>query len=144
MKKTAMVIISVAAATVVGLIAQQAKGQASRSPAVEAHSTVISKLQEIVAIRERLFESEQVQLQQGRSPLESSAEIDLVEARIQLARERNQRDAVLAELRSLVAAHERRFKRVEPLARDRMPQAALDQIKVGVLEAEVRLLREQK
>ena len=53
-----------------------------------------------VSIRERLARSEELLLEQGRAPLEVSCEIDLVEARLELAREKNQKDAIIAELRN--------------------------------------------
>ncbi|MBM3832010.1 MAG: hypothetical protein FJ403_01800 [Verrucomicrobia bacterium] len=128
-----------------GLMTQrESTGQASRSAVPEANSAIIGKLEEIVGIRRRMFESEELNIKAGRAPLDSTAEIDLVEARLQLAREKNQRDAVIAELRELVSVHERRLNRNQAFGVDRAPAAALEKLRIGLLEAQVRLLREQK
>ena len=76
--------------------------------------------------------------------MDDMAEIDLVEARLRLAREQRQQAAVAAELRNLVAAHQRRLKLVEAATRDRLPPGAVDPVRADLLEAEIRLLREEK
>jgi hypothetical protein len=68
----------------------------------------------------------------------------LAEARVDLARERGQPDAIITELQGLVAAHERRTKWMAGLAADRIAPAHIDSAQVALLEAQVRLLRAQK
>ena len=143
-KGTFVVLVTVALAFAAGLVAQQGGGQGNQAPAGKPNPGIIAKLQEIVAIRERLFSSEENQIKAGRAPADGTAEIDLVEARLRLAREEQKPDAVMAELRNLVAAQERRFERVEALTRDRLPLGELEKIRVALLEAEIRLLREAK
>jgi hypothetical protein len=79
----------------------------------------------------------------GRVPADSTAEVDYVEARINLARERNQTSEVLAELKKLVAAQERRLKRIEGVRCEFITLADVERARVGLLEAEIRLLKEQ-
>ncbi len=107
-------------------------------------SKIIAKLSEIVAIRERLFQSYELLLGAGRAPVDGSAAIDLAEARIELARERGHKEDVIGALKDLVAAQERRLKSLQDLLKDRFAPADLEKVKVALLEAEVRLLREQK
>ena len=145
MNKTTLTLIAMATLvfSIVLVAQQQAASQAKPAAAPEANPTILAKLQEIVAIRERQFKTYELMLKTGRASPADSAEIDLVEARIRLARERHQSDAVVAELKNLVAAHERRFTKIQAYARDRGTSADIDRMKVDLLDAEIRLLREQ-
>ena len=68
-----------------------------------------------------------------------------MEARIRLAREMQQKEAVFAELGNLVAVHQRRLKRVEKQVKDReVPGAEIEPIQIALLEAEIRLLKERR
>ena len=145
MKKTGLTVISlIALACALTLVAQQAGSPTKRIEATRSGSEIIAKLQEIVAIRERQFKNFEELLRAGRAGFDDSAEIDLAEARVRLAQERHQPDAVVAELRDLIAVHQRRLKRVQAVANDRERAGGIDTIKVGLLEAEIRLLKEQK
>lgn len=75
------------------------------------------------------------------SAMQSEKLFDLVSVE---AREKYQPDVVLAELKHVVAAQRRRLERLEGLAMDRMPPDAADRARIAVLEAEIRLLMEQK
>lgn len=105
---------------------------------------VVAKLQEIVEVREQLLKAHQLLLEAGRAQDDGAAEIDLAEARIQLARERGQADLVMAELRNSVTTHEKRLERAKARAADRGPVGEVDRLRVALLEAEVRLQREQQ
>jgi hypothetical protein len=127
------------------LVAQQQRNsQAAQPEAAKADPAIVAKLSEIVTIRERAFANYEVLLAAGRAPFEGSAAIDLAEARIELARERGQNDAIVTALKELVVAHERRLKRAQDAMKDRLPPGEVDKAKAALLEAEVRLLRAQR
>lgn len=129
----------------VALFAQQQRvAPAQQPPPAGPDPKIIAKLSEIVAIRERLFQSYELNLGAGRVPVDGSAAIDLAEARIDLARERGRGDEVVGALKALVSAQERLLKTTQALAKDRLPLADLERVKVCVLQAEVRLLRAEK
>ena len=106
---------------------------------------IIAKLQEIVELRQQLLKGHQLKAQVGKAEFDGVAEFALAEARIQLARERGQADLVIAELRNLVATLdsvlEMAKKRVEVGAAG---PDAVAQVRVLLLEAQVRLQREQQ
>jgi hypothetical protein len=126
------------------LVAQQQRNSPARPGAVEPDARIVSKLTEIVSIRERLAKNYDEMLRAGRANADGLAEVELAEARIELARERNQTDAVIAELQGLVAVHERRIKRMSGLTKDRVAPGEIDRAQAALLEAQVRLLRAQK
>ena len=146
MKTTALtIIVLITLALAFALFAQQQRTtQTQQSSPAGADPKIIAKLSEIVAIRERLFQSYELMLGSGRAPVDGSAAIDLAEARIDLARERGRRDEIIAALKDLVSAQERRLNIVQDVSKDRLAVADLERVKVSVLEAEVRLLRAQK
>ena len=121
------------------------KPVAAKPPVVRPDLEVIAKLEEIVALKSRLWESFQLQLQAGRAQWDQSPSplISLCEARIHLAQEKGDRKAVIQEIEKLVSAQQTLMKNIEALTRDRMPPAALDEAKVGLLEAQIRLRKEQ-
>ena len=140
--KTKLTIVALASAFAFMLGAQQQLNSPVRPP--EPDAKILSKLSEIVSIRERIAKNYEEMLKAGRAAHNGLAEVELAEARVDLARERGQTDAVIAELQGLVAAHERRTKWMAGLATDRVAQAVIDTAQVGLLEAQVRLLRAQK
>ena len=146
MKKqtTLMLFVIVALVFAAGLVAQQGGAPGNQVPAGKQNPEIIAKLREIVSIRERLFRSEEVQIKAGRAPVDGATEAELVEARLRLAREEQNPNAVIAELRNLVAVHQRRLKLAEVLARDRLAPGDVEKIRVALLEAEIRLLKEAK
>jgi hypothetical protein len=140
--KTKLIIIGMMAACALVVIAQQRDSPVRQSGLSEPDATIISKLTEIVSIRERLAKDYGLLLAAGRVPAAGLAEVELAEARIELALERGQPDEIWAELKGLVAAHERRVERVTAVARDGGAEA--DGARAALLEAEVRLLRARK
>ena len=134
--KTKMIIIAVASAFTFVLVAQQQRGSPVRTPgSVEPDARIVSKLSEIVSIRERLAKNFEVLLGAGRASVEGLAEVELAEARVDLARERGQPDGIITELQGLVAAHERRTKRLGGHAADRVPSGEVDRAQAALLEA---------
>ena len=111
---------------------------------------VLSKLTEIVHVREQLVEIEQALFNSGRASAENGsgvelAEVELAEAKVDLAREKGQRDGLIAALQGLVAANERRVewtKRMKDLAR--VSDVEIKRAQAELLKAQVRLLRAQK
>lgn len=140
--KTKLLIVALVSAFTFALVAQQQRNSPVRSP--EPDARIVSKLSEIVGIRERAARNYQEMMKAGRASRDGLAEVELAEARVDLARERGQTEAVIAELQSLVAAHERRTKWMASLATDRIAPGEIDRAQVALLEAQVRLLRAQK
>ena len=103
---------------------------------------VVTNLQEIVEVRQRIAESHHLLVQAGRALDDGTAEIALAEARMELARERHQREDVLAELKKIITVHEGRLVRAKATL-DRTSTAQLDEIRVGLLRAQIHLAREQ-
>mgnify|MGYP006893482023 CR=1 FL=1 len=68
----------------------------------------------------------------------------LAEARIALAKERQQPQEVVAELTSLVKLHQAHVERVKALTKDRLTPDDLTAAQATLLELEIRLLREQQ
>ncbi len=106
---------------------------------------LIAKLQEIVEVRQQLLKVHQIKFENGRTEDDGAAEIALAEARIQLGRERGEADLVIAELRNIVTTHERLLKIAQAKARvGAAPPEEVDRVRVALLEAQVRLQREQQ
>ena len=106
---------------------------------------IIAKLQEIVEVRQQLLKVHQLKLEVGKAEDDGAAEMALAEARIQLARERGQADLVIAELRKMVTTHERRLEVAKARAGlGTVPPEEVDRVRVALLEAQVRLQREQQ
>jgi len=141
--KTKVTVLALASLLAFALIAQQ-RNAPEPARSVEPDARILAKLSEIVAIRERLARNHEEMLAAGRASSDSLVEIELAEARIELARERGQRDAIISELQGLVAAHERRTKKISSFPKDRFPPAEIDRAQAALLEAQVRLLRAQK
>ena len=140
--KTKLTIIALVSAFTFVLVAQQQRNSPVRSP--EPDARIVSKLSEIVGIRERAAKNYQEMLKAGRASHDGLAEVELAEARVDLARERGRPDAIITELQGLVEAHERRTKWMAGLATDRIAPAEIGRAQVALLEAQVRLLRAQK
>ena len=125
--------------------------ESSKVPgSAEPDAKVLTKLTEIVQIREHLVEIEQALFNSGRASAENGsgvevAQVELAEARVDLAREKGQRDDLIAALQGLVAANERRVdwaKRMKDLAR--VSDVEIKRAQAELLKAQVRLLRAQK
>ena len=142
---TKLITIALASACTFALVAQQQRSSPVRpGGAVEPDARIVSKLSEIVNIRERLLKNHEQMLGAGRAPAHALVEVELAEARVELAREQGKREAIIFELQGLVAAHERRTKRMSSLASDRVSSESVDRAQAALLEAQVRLLRAQK
>jgi hypothetical protein len=142
--KTKVVLLVVGSACLCAVIAQQRTVEPGQSPAANPDPLIISKLSEIVSIRERVAKNNEQMRAAGRAPENSVAEIELAEARIDLAKEKGQRQEVAAELRNLVAIHEQRWKRISALPTDRVAPDEIDHARADLLAAQVRLLRAEK
>jgi Outer membrane efflux protein len=105
---------------------------------------IVDKLREIVTIRQKLAEANERAVQSGKGETDGRYELALAEARLQLARELGQRTEQVAALKDALKVQQRRL---EDAKRRAAVGAAspedVDTIRVAVLEAEVRLLREQ-
>jgi hypothetical protein len=144
--KTKLILLTLALTFACALLAQQQpRNPVTRPPgSARPNTMIISKLSEIVTIRERIAKDYELLLATGRAPADSAAEIELAEARIALAEERGHDDMIVTELKSLVAVHERRAKKFAALAKDRVTPGDADRAQAAFLEAQVRLLRAQK
>ena len=106
---------------------------------------IIAKLQEIVEVRQQLLKVHQLRLELGKAEDDGAAEIALAAARIQLAREQGRADLVIAELRNMVTTHERCLEMAKVRAGEGLvPPEEADRVRVALLEAQVRLQREQQ
>lgn len=111
---------------------------------------IIGKLAEIVKVRKRIVEHYQALYGAGQASLDvvgewRSAEVELIEARIDLAREQGGHDAVVNELKALVTACEQLVERAQKLHdAARGNSVEVERAQVALLKAQVRLLREQK
>ena len=104
---------------------------------------IVANLEEIVALRERALESEQLLAELGKGDDNGLAELALANAQIALARERNHADIVVAELRNIVETKQRILKRAGFLAEEnRLTESGVSELRVDLLEAEIRLQRE--
>ena len=139
--KKKLLIIGLASVFTVVLIAAQPRGSSGTG---EPDARIVAKLSEIVSIRERLARSYEEAVAAGRAQVDGLPEIELAEARIELARERGQSGAVVTELQKLVAVHERRMSRIANFSKDRMASGEMERAQAALLEAQVRLLRAQK
>ena len=140
--KAKLIIIALVSVFTLVLVAQQQRTSPVHPP--EPDARIVSKLSEIVSIRERIARNYEEMLKAGRASHNGLAEVELAEARVDLARERAQPDGVIAALQGLVAAHERRTKWMGSLATDRIPREEIDRAQAALLEAQIRLLRAQK
>lgn len=145
MKTKALATFGVIAVLTLMVVAQQQRSpQTRRSGPGGSDPAIIAKLSEIVAIRERVAKNYEMLLAAGRASADGLTEIELAEARISLAEEQGQPDSLIEQFKGLVAAHERRVKRLTGLLKDRGLPGDVDRARAALLEAEVRLLRAQK
>jgi hypothetical protein len=143
--KTKLVLLVITSVCLCAVIAQQQRNvEPGQSAAGNPDPQIISRLTEIVNIRERAAKNHEQMRAAGRAPENSVAEIELAEARINLAKEKGQRQEIATELRNLVAIHEKRWKRIGALPTDRVAQDEIDRARVDLLAAQVRLLRAEK
>ena len=146
--KTKLIIAGLTVFFSLSLIAQQQ----SKAPGPgEPDSRVLAKLSEIVQIRKQLVEYYQALYDAGEPSAENvagllRATVELAEARVDLAREGRQHDALITALQALVAVHEQRTERAKRNLHVNSTNAAKVEVgraQVALLEAQVRLIRGQ-
>ena len=136
--KTKWLILVGAVVFSVVLIAQQ--GQRNSTD----NAVIVSKLSEVVKIRERLADNYKAMVANGRAAGGELVEVELAEARVALAHEVWDKAKIIQELKGLVAAHEPRVKFFKAHSKDRVPIGESERAEVALLEAEVLLLRAQR
>jgi len=146
--KTKLIIAGLAVFFSLSLVAQQQ----SKTPGHgEPDSRILAKLSEIVQIQKQLVEYYQSLIDAGESSAENvsglrRATVGQAEARVDLAREGKQRDALITALQALVAVHEQReemAKRNFSVNSTNAAKAEVGRAQVALLEAQVRLIRGQ-
>ena len=146
MKNTALVIVvAVAAAFTFALLGQEPRNPPLPSSPMGADSTVVAKLSEIVEIRKASIERAKIRYASGDVDEDqmSTLSLALAEARITLAQEQGQKEAVLAALKEIVSIHERRFRLVQARSFDQATKEDVATSRLALLESEVRLLKAQ-
>lgn len=127
----------------IGFSYAQQKDTSSRKP----DSKIVSKLEEIVELRQRQLKTELLLAELGRGEIDNliTTLVDLSEARIAVLEEQGKPKMVIAELQKMVKTLQMRLKREELLVEEeRRTSDELSKIRVAVLKAEVRLLRAEK
>lgn len=81
-KGLALITLSALAIAFVLFALQQRVAPAQQAPPAGLDLKIIAKLSEIVAIRERIFQSYQLNLEAGRAPVDGTAALELAEARV--------------------------------------------------------------
>ncbi|MEC5127912.1 hypothetical protein VSU19_14195 [Verrucomicrobiales bacterium BCK34] len=103
---------------------------------------VVEKLEEIVTIRERLAETARLEFELGKVVAYNEAAIELAEAKIALASEKDEPAVVVSELTSIVRLRQEQLDREKALVEDsRRTEEGISAIRIKLLEAEVRLHR---
>ncbi len=123
-------------------------GQAAEKPPAASPANqdplIVSKLRELIQIREKQVKLQKVLVEAGRASAEPVLEVALAEARIDLARELGQQEVVLASLRDIVQLRKQWVEHLEARNAARERAADLEAARAALITAEVRLLREQK
>lgn len=102
---------------------------------------VIQYLQEIVQIRERAVKSVELLHDAGRGPaFDDDAEVALAEAQIELAREQQHTDRVIAGLEKIVSIKETQIERIKARLSDHA-HMNLNAEHLDLLRAKIRLER---
>jgi hypothetical protein len=144
MKLRILAILTCSVASLMFAALQNASSQPKQGTAPKSNPEILSKLEQVVALRQKLVEQHDVLAAAGRAQAtDPSPQVALCQARIELARERQQPDVVLAQLREVASVYERLLKWAEERVTDRLESTIVDNLRVGLLEAEIRLLREQ-
>ena len=109
-----------------------------------SNPAIVSKLREIVSIRQKLAEANERAVQNGKGETDGRYELALAEARLQLARELGQRNEQVAALKDALKVQQRRLEDAKRRAAvGAASPEEVETIRAAVLEAEVRLWREQ-
>ena len=109
-----------------------------------SNPAIVGKLREIVSIRQKLAEANERAVQSGKGETDGRYELALAEARLQLARELGQRNEQVAALKDALKVQQRRLEDAKRRAGvGAASPEEVETIRAAVLEAEVRLWREQ-
>ncbi len=146
--KTKLIIAALAVLFSLTLVAQQ---QSKVPGPAGPDSRILAKLSEIVQIQKQLVEYYQSLIDAGEPSSENvagllRATVGQAEARVELAREGRQHDALISALQALVAVHEQRAemaKRNFSVNSTNATKAEVGRAQVALLEAQVRLIRGQ-
>lgn len=106
---------------------------------ISVASPIEEKLKEIVTLREKDLELQQILYSEKRISDVTSARIALARARIDLARERKDHEAVVDQLEAIVAIRKLSFETAR--IREEMSTGSAVEAKVELLKAEVDLER---
>ena len=121
------------------------KLQGKDAPSTSSDPAIVGKLREIVAVHQRLTESNQRAIESGKGDRDGRYEVALAEARLKLARELGERNEQIAALRDILKVQLGRLQVAKMTAtKGSMSSDEVDTIRVAALEAEVMLLRAQK
>lgn len=131
----------------IALIAAGCSPQETTSTSQTPDPEIIAKLEALVVLEERALETQRLIYEMGKAdgsaPL--AAQTDLVEARLQLAKERGDAEGVTEQLEDLVADAKEILTREEALAAEAMrTEEELATLRAAVIKAELRLLRHRK
>lgn len=108
---------------------------------------IIAKLEALVVLEERALETQRLIYEMGKADGSAllAAQTDLVEARLQLAKEKGDAEGGTEQLEALVANTKEILTREEALApEDRRTEDELATLRAAVFKAELRLLRHRK
>jgi hypothetical protein len=127
------------------LIALFPLGHSAENPRgiAEPDPALISKLRYLITIREQQVEMHNVLAGAGRVSGVPSATIALAEARIELARELDQQEDVLAQMQKIVELRRGWLGQLENRTTDRVREVDIIEAHAAVIQAEVQLLREK-
>lgn len=110
-----------------------------------ADPAIVEKLREIVSIRQMLAEYNEHALKNGKGAQDGSYKLALADARLQLARELGHADEQIAALKEALKVQQDRFLEVKArAAAGAASPEQVESVRAAFLEAEVKLLREQK
>ena len=112
--------------------------------AIRENQAILSKLSEIVALRERSVENRLVEFRRGDAEYPSAQYLALAEARLALAQSSGEKEAAMAALKEIVALAQTRWQRTQAAALDRYSTADLEEAQAALLMAELRLMRAQQ
>ena len=119
MKIGKAVFAALALGALVMISAQVQPSKGAEESEVGAGAAVIAKLESIVEIRERMFEGFRRDMASGLVGIGESSEADLVEAQVELANAKGDRDGVVGGLKRLVEVRKSQLEYVRARAVDR-------------------------
>ncbi|HRQ90842.1 MAG TPA: hypothetical protein PLA50_18780 [Bacteroidia bacterium] len=103
---------------------------------------IVEKLEQIVTLRQSQLERQKAEVEGGLQLNAIDAEIALCRARLELARERNELDHALAELRQIESWIEKKIKEQESLANlGRGSVQTLMEHQIELLEVQIEQIR---